>query len=52
MVDDGYTTVRLPSKLIEEVDKLIAEGKWGFKTRAEFVKEAIRQYLLKFKEES
>lgn len=51
MSEDGYSTVRLPEELIKEVDKIVADSKWGFKTRAEFVKEAVRQHLLRVKEQ-
>jgi len=51
MGKDGYTTVRLPKELIDEIDAIVKEGKWGYRTRAEFVKEAIRQQLIKLKYE-
>jgi metal-responsive CopG/Arc/MetJ family transcriptional regulator len=46
--NSDYGTVKIPSELLREVDKLI--GTHGFKTRAELVKEALRKYLLDYKE--
>lgn len=46
-MDDEYVTVKIPIELAYQIDKLIKEGKAGYKTRAEFVKEAIRQRLIK-----
>ena len=46
--NSDYGTVKIPSDLISEIDKVI--GKHGFKTRAEVVKEALRKYLLDYKE--
>ena len=44
---DDYTTltVRLPSRLVERVDHLIDEGPYGYKSRAEVVKDGIRRIL-------
>ena len=40
-------TVRLPRELIDEIDRFIAENpQLGYKSRAEVVKDAIRQFLL------
>ena len=46
MSQDGYVGVRLPQDLIEQIDRIIADSKMGFRTRAEFVKEAVRRYIL------
>ena len=40
---DDYTTVRIPKELIEEIDNIIKRGIRGYKSRAEFIKEAIRK---------
>jgi len=40
---DDYTTVRLPKELMEEIDQLIKRGIRGYKSRSEFIKEAIRK---------
>ena len=38
-----YVTIKLPKILVDEIDKILE--KKGFKSRAEFVKEAIRLRL-------
>jgi len=38
-----YVTIKLPKSLVEHVDKMI--GKKGYTSRAEVVKEALRQLL-------
>ena len=40
---DGYTTVRLPNDLMKEIDEIIELKKRGYKSRSEFIKEAIRR---------
>ena len=40
-----YTTVHLPVELLQLVDNIIEDGKYGYSSRAEFVKDAIRRYL-------
>ncbi|MGA2386953.1 MAG: ribbon-helix-helix domain-containing protein [Candidatus Bathyarchaeia archaeon] len=40
---DDYTTVRLPKELIDEIDQIIKRGIRGYKSRSEFIKEAIRK---------
>lgn len=39
------TSVTLPKDLMEEVEKFIKNSNLGYKSKAEFVKEAIRKYL-------
>lgn len=41
-----YTNIGLPDELIAKIDKVIAEGNLGYKSRSEFVKEAVRDLLL------
>ena len=40
---------RLPSKVVEEIDRLVEKG--IFSNRSDFIKEAVRQYLRKLKKE-
>jgi len=42
----SYIDVSLPRELVDEMDKLV--GQYGFRSRAEIAKEAIRQLLLRF----
>ena len=44
-VEDEYTTVRLPKVLMQEIDSILRQGLMGYKSRAEFIKEAIREKL-------
>jgi len=46
-IEGDYTTIRLPNDLVTSMDKLI--GTYGFKSRAEIVKEALRELLTKYK---
>jgi metal-responsive CopG/Arc/MetJ family transcriptional regulator len=45
MVDQGYLSVRVPRKLVVEVDRLVGHKVLGFRSRAEFVVDAIRRRL-------
>ncbi len=40
-----YKNVALPSDLVERIDSIIENSKLGYKSRGEFVKEAIRNSL-------
>ena len=42
---DGYTTVRLPNELMEEIDQIIKHRIRGYRSRSEFIKEAVRKSL-------
>ena len=45
MADDNYVGVRLPRELIDDVDHLIEKRVMGFRSRAEFIADAIRRRL-------
>ena len=49
MTNDDYTTIKLPKELIEQIKKIIESNKYGFKTKSEFIKEAIREHLKYYK---
>jgi len=40
---EEYVVVKLPKSLIDEVDKHL--GDYGYRSRMEFIKEAIRKHL-------
>ncbi len=40
-----YKNVALPNELTERIDKIIKSSRLGYKTRGEFVKEAVRNLL-------
>ena len=43
-----YVTLKLPVDLVTEVDKLV--GKYGYTSRPEVVKDALRDFLQKYPE--
>lgn len=45
-----YMNIKLPEQLILEVDKLIAEGALGYRSRGEFIAKATRLHLLRITE--
>jgi len=42
---DGYTTVKIPNGMVENIDKIISDKRFGYKSRSEFVKEALRKHV-------
>jgi Arc/MetJ-type ribon-helix-helix transcriptional regulator len=42
-----YTNIALPDDLVGQIDKVIKKGGYGYKSRAEFAKEAVRMLLRK-----
>ena len=45
MAHDKYRSVRLPEELTESIEKEIRSGRKGYKSIAEFIKEAIREKM-------
>jgi len=45
VAEKDYVGVRLPKKLTDKVDALVAKGHLGFRSRAEFIADAIRNRL-------
>jgi len=43
---DKYITIKLPKNLVDEIDNFV--GKYGFVSRTEVVKEAIRKLLRQY----
>ena len=41
-----YVNIPLPIGLANEIDDIIKEGEFGYKTKSEFVKEAVRERLI------
>jgi metal-responsive CopG/Arc/MetJ family transcriptional regulator len=46
-----YTNIALPDDLIEQIDKIIRKKGYGYKSRAELTKEAVRNLLREIKKE-
>ena len=44
-----YVNVKLPVELADEVDKILEKKILGYRSRAEFVAEAVRDKLLQVK---
>ena len=49
MAAKSFTTVGLPDELIKEIDEIVKEKKVGYRSRPEFIKDAIRRLLLEVK---
>ncbi len=43
-----YISVSLPKPLVGKIDRVIKDTNYGYSSRAEFIKEAIRIHLSKF----
>jgi len=44
----SYRGVNIPEELMQEVERIIHTKKHGFKSKAEFIKQAIREKVDKF----
>ncbi|MBI5398901.1 hypothetical protein HZB03_05545 [Candidatus Woesearchaeota archaeon] len=40
-----YTNVALPTELTKKIDEIVKDSNLGYKTKAEFVKEAVRSSI-------
>jgi len=47
MARKGYTTIALPNVLIDQVERIVKDKKYGFVSKPEFIKEAIREKIRK-----
>jgi len=41
----GWITVALPEELVEYIDEVVKSKKYGYRSRAEFVVDAVRRRL-------
>lgn len=46
MAEKGWHTVTLPDSLMDEVQRILERDILGYRTKSEFIKEAIRQRIL------
>jgi metal-responsive CopG/Arc/MetJ family transcriptional regulator len=44
---DYYTTIRLPKELVDQIDAFLQRQSLGYTSRAEVVKDAVRNFLEK-----
>lgn len=42
MGNDDYTTIKIPKEFTSLIDEIIEGGKWGYQSRSEVVKAAVR----------
>lgn len=49
MVRQKYVSASIPEDLAGRVDEIIKGGKWGFRTRAELINEAVRNLIIQLK---
>lgn len=42
-----YTNIPLPDELAVQIERVIETAEFGYKTKSEFVKEAVREKLMK-----
>ncbi len=49
MVRKSYVNISIPKSLVDEIDKLVIKKTKGYISRAEFVKDAIRNLLKEMK---
>jgi metal-responsive CopG/Arc/MetJ family transcriptional regulator len=45
----GWKTIALPEELVEKIDKIVTEEKHGYRSRNEFVTDAVRRRLEELK---
>lgn len=48
MARKEYVSISIPKDLANRVDEVLS-GDWGFRTRAEIVNEALREFILRLK---
>jgi len=41
----GYKGIAIPEELVEYIDEVIKSGKFGYRSRSEFVIDAVRRRL-------
>lgn len=41
-----YTNIPLPDELAEQIERVINTADFGYKTKSEFIKEAVREKLI------
>lgn len=47
-----YISVKIPKELMDEVDRIVSAGILGYKSRMEFIKDAVRDKVLKLRSEA
>jgi metal-responsive CopG/Arc/MetJ family transcriptional regulator len=47
-MSQGYDSISLPKEFVKKIDKVIETTEYGYKSRAEFIKEAVRIHLKQY----
>jgi len=48
---DLYATIKLPKGFMPQIDEIVSDEQSGFSSRAEVVKQAVREFYIKYKKE-
>ena len=51
MARKGYTTVALPNVLLDQIEELVKDKRFGYISKPEFIKEACRKMLNQLRNE-
>lgn len=46
-----YISVKIPKELMDEIDRIVSTGMLGYRSRMEFIKEAIRDKIRELRSE-
>lgn len=46
-----YVSVKIPKELMDEIDKIVSSGILGYRSRMEFIKDAVRDKILRLRVE-
>ncbi|MEM0049669.1 MAG: ribbon-helix-helix domain-containing protein [Candidatus Bathyarchaeia archaeon] len=46
-----YVSIKIPKELMDEVDRIVSAGILGYKSRMEFIKDAVRDKILRLRAE-
>jgi metal-responsive CopG/Arc/MetJ family transcriptional regulator len=47
----AYITIKLPKNLVEQIDEVLEQQNLGYASRAELVKDAVRSFLARIKQD-
>jgi metal-responsive CopG/Arc/MetJ family transcriptional regulator len=47
----AYITVKLPKDLVKQIDEVLEQQNLGYASRAELVKDAVRSFLARMKQD-
>mgnify|MGYP000450984473 CR=1 FL=1 len=45
----SYISVKIPKELMDEVDRIVSAGTLGYRSRIEFIKDAVRDKILRLR---